>query len=182
MLCNTQTMSSRSMVLPLPAAYSKIFSPSDSRFKAYLYAPRSICFLDWLMMLLTFLWKFSICYCRCTGILDKFMHFIMWEWNKIDHLFVGLDVLAFILGCPMGSKLSMSFFLHLAYYSFITIICDLKTTTKSILYFSPLYLNFYRERFYDIYKYEECEARLYILNNNWVTMSDPSCLTDCLKC
>lgn len=55
-------MRSRSIVFPLPAAYSKIFSPSVSRLRASLKAPSSICFLASLLMLLTLLTKLSECY------------------------------------------------------------------------------------------------------------------------
>ena len=60
MLCSTQMINSRSMVLPLPAAYSNIFSPSLNKIRASLYAPTSIFFLAWLLILFTLFTKFSV--------------------------------------------------------------------------------------------------------------------------
>lgn len=65
MLCKTQMINSLSMVFPLPAAYSKIFSPSLNKIRASLYAPTSIFFLAWLLILFTLFTKFSawgMCY------------------------------------------------------------------------------------------------------------------------
>ena len=60
MLCSTQMINSRSMVLPLPAAYSNIFSPSLNKIRASLYAPTSIFLLAWLLILFTLFTKFSV--------------------------------------------------------------------------------------------------------------------------